>query len=183
MIEGTTRKLLWSSTALRTCLTTMLQENTSSGQVATRTQRLDSLAPQVFQFTRHDFENFISTADLVLLQTETIFITTPVQKYKMIFDIILHIWLHIRTEMSEQRTTPVVIEGTARKLLWSSTALRTRLTTILQENTSSGHVATRTQQLDSSVVELIIRSSSSHHDFENFISTADLVLIQTETIF
>ena len=35
-------------------------------------------------------------------------------------------------------------------------------TTMLQENTSSGHVATRTQKLDSSAVELIIRSSSSH---------------------
>ena len=47
------------------------------------------------------------------------------------------------------RTTPFIIEGTTRKLLWSSTASRTRLTTKLQENTSLGHVATRTQQLDS----------------------------------
>ena len=51
-----------------------------------------------------DFENFISTADLVLIQTETkYFITTSVQKYKMIFDISHHIRLHVRTEMSEQR--------------------------------------------------------------------------------
>ena len=60
------------------------------------------------------------------------------------------------------RTTPFVIEGTARKLLWSSPGSRTCLTIILQENTSSGYVATRTQQLDSLAVELIIRSSSSH---------------------
>ena len=81
------------------------------------------------------------------------------------------------------KTTPFVIEGTTRKLLWSSTASRTRLTTMLQENTSSGHVATRTQQLDSLAVELILRSSSSHDMTLRTISATELVLIQIETIF
>ena len=98
VIEGTTRKLLWSSTASRTCLTTVLQENNSSGHVATRTQQLDSLAVGLIlrSSSSHDIENFISTADLVLIQTKTkYFITTSVQKYKMIFDILVHIRLHI----------------------------------------------------------------------------------------
>ena len=52
---------------------------------------------------------------------------------------------HIRFVGELYKNTPFVIEGTARKLLWSSTASRTCLTTMLQENTSSGHVAARTQ--------------------------------------
>ena len=44
------------------------------------------------------------------------------------------------------KTLEHVFKGTARKLLWSSTTSRTRLTTMLQENTSSGHVATRTHR-------------------------------------
>src|SRR5215216_2015304 len=46
--------------------------------------------------------------------------------------------------------------------LRNRTTSRTRLTTMLKENTSSGHVATRTHQVDSLAVELILRSSSSH---------------------